>query len=406
MTVINATMNLLLLLSGIFLLTLLLGTLLERVHIPWIFASLLLGTGLALWNPFASLTGDPSFSFLAQLGMSFLLFVIGFEIDGREMMHKAGFIVRTTFFIVLFEALCGSLLLHTVFNLTWELSLLVSMAFATVGEALLIPILDEFKLSNTTLGQTIIGIGTFDDIIEVLLLVMVSFMLGTSTASGPWSIFTVVGVLAALFLLTTTFVWLRKDGSTFRAMKTEPLFLFCLFVLFLFIGIGSIEDVTALGAILAGISLRTFLPVNQRNIIEKQVRSLCYGFFAPIFFVSVGISLNIQYLLAAPLLVILVLAVSTAAKLGASWLVARKKMEGYDTLLLGVGLSARFSTSIIIIKILWDHQIVTTELFSVITASSMLLSFIVPLAFSILVRRRGRFVLHTKKHELHQSSIG
>ena len=57
------------------------------------------------------------------------------------------------------------------------LAILVALSFATVGEAVLIPILDEFRLTKTKLGQTIPGVGILDDVIEVLLLVFITVFL-------------------------------------------------------------------------------------------------------------------------------------------------------------------------------------------------------------------------------------
>jgi Ca2+-transporting ATPase len=164
-------MSIFLLLGGIFLFTFLVGILLEKFRIPWIFAALILGLILAFQNPFEVLTSSETFKFLAWLGMYFLLFLIGFELDLKKIKTLGKFIIKSTFFIIFFEAFFGSLLVHSVFGYSWFISILVALSFATVGEAVLIPILDEFKLTKTKLGQSILGIGTLDDIIEVFLII-------------------------------------------------------------------------------------------------------------------------------------------------------------------------------------------------------------------------------------------
>ncbi|MEJ2279169.1 MAG: cation:proton antiporter [Candidatus Lokiarchaeota archaeon] len=78
-------LNIFLFLGAIFLLTYLIGMLIEKIHIPWIFAALILGFVLAIYNPFSSITSSSTFDFLSQLGMYFLLFIIGFEIDLKQM---------------------------------------------------------------------------------------------------------------------------------------------------------------------------------------------------------------------------------------------------------------------------------------------------------------------------------
>ena len=77
--------NIFLFIAFSFIFTFIVGHLLEKIKIPWIFAALLLGTMLAVYNPFDSITSTETFSFLAQIGMYLLLFIIGFEIDLRQM---------------------------------------------------------------------------------------------------------------------------------------------------------------------------------------------------------------------------------------------------------------------------------------------------------------------------------
>jgi Kef-type K+ transport system membrane component KefB len=80
-------MNLALLLAGIFLFTFLFGILLEKIRVPWIFAALILGLGMAFYDPFQALISSEPFKFLAQLGMYFLLFLVGFELDLEKIKN-------------------------------------------------------------------------------------------------------------------------------------------------------------------------------------------------------------------------------------------------------------------------------------------------------------------------------
>ncbi len=378
--------NVFLFLSLAFLFTFLAGILIERLRVPWIFAALILGSLLAVHNVFAPLTSSPAFVFLAQLGMYFLLFIIGFEINLKDLKKKSRFILKGTFFTIFFESVFGSLLVHFLFGYDWFISFLVAVSFATVGEAILIPILDEFKIINTSLGQTIIGIGTLDDLIEIVTLILVSVLAG-SNAYSHLNIGLVLMSLLVLFILTIGFTKLRHEGRKFIFSNIETLFLFTVFVFFLFLGIGEYAESAPLAALLAGISIRTFIPEKRLRLIESEVKTVCYGLFAPVFFLWVGLSMNIDYLLAYPLYVILVIAVSAGAKLLGSWLVGAKELGAKESILLGIGLSVRFSTSIVVIKILFDAGLINSDLYSVIVASTIGLTFIIPILFSNLLVR-------------------
>jgi Ca2+-transporting ATPase len=371
-----------------FLFTFLAGNLVEKVKVPWVFAALLLGVMLAVWNPFSDITSSDVFLFLANLGMYFLLFVIGFEIDFGEMRSQGKFILGSTFAIILLEAALGTAFVHFVFGYDWFISFIVALSFATVGEAILIPILDQFGIVNTPLGQLLIGIGTLDDIFEVSTLILLVVVVGSQTHTHL-DIGLVILSLLSVFVLAYGLTRLRGEGRRFLFMDIETIFLFTLFVLFLFLGLGEYADSAPLAALMAGLALGNFLPKSRLRLIEREVKSLCYGFFAPIFFLWVGLSLDINYLLSAPLMVISVFLLSSGAKMLGSLLVSRGRMDVREGVMLGVGLSVRFSTSIIIIKILFENGIIGTDLYSVIIASSIVFTLLIPLVFSNLISRWG-----------------
>jgi len=371
----------------IFLLILLIGRFLEKIRIPWIFSALLIGILVSIYSPLQAVTSSPTFEFLAQLGMYFLLFVIGFEIDLKKLKKSKNFILKSTFFIIFLEAILGTLLIKFAFDYSWLVSSLVALSFATVGEAILIPILDEFKIINTKLGQSIIGIGTLDDMIEIILLILV----GILVSSGVHSISSIVITLIALFTLfalTILLVNIKKRGKTkFKFLSIETLFLFIISVFFLFLGIGEIAQATPVAAILAGIGLNTFIPDNRIKKIKSEIKALCYGFFAPIFFISVGTTIDTSYLLATPFLLLLIVLISSGSKLLGSWIIGKKELGNKQSILLGIGLSVKFSTSIIIIKILFENNLIGSDLYSIIITSSIVFTFLVPLLFSTLITK-------------------
>jgi len=373
-------------LASAFLITFIIGRFLEKIKVPWIFAALLLGSLLAVYNPFSMITTSETFIFLAQLGMYLLLFIIGFEINLKSIKEKKGFILKSAFFIIFFEAIFGSLLIHFVFGYSWFISFLVALSFATVGEAILIPILEQFKMVNTRLGQAIIGIGTLDDLIEVFTLIIVIILIG-SGIHGHVNVSLVVLALLLLFILTIGFSKFKKVGVKAGLLKGETLFLLAIFVLFLFLGIGAYAEATALAALLAGIALKNFIPEKKLQIVEREIKIVCYGFFAPIFFLWVGTTLNIDYLVSYPLLILLIVAVSSTAKLLGGYVVGKKSLGTKKSLLLGVGLSVRFSTSIIIIKILFENDLIGDDLYSIVIASSIVFTVIIPVLFSSLLNR-------------------
>ncbi len=379
-------LNLSLFLALVYFITFSIGRLLKNLKVPPIFAAMIIGFFLAIYNPFSSATSSETFIFMAELGMYFMLFIVGFELDLEKLRSQGRFILRATFFIILLEAVFGSLLVRFVFGYDWHIAFLIALSFATVGEAILVPILDEARAINTKLGQAIIGIGTLDDIIEIFALIMVIFLVGTGT-NLLGSISLVIVSLTSLLLLTYGLIRIKEQDKLLKHINTETLFLIVLFVFFFFIWIGEQSHAAAIAAILAGIGIKAFMPKDKIQQIEKAVKTIGYGFFAPVFFVWVGLSMDINYLKAYPLLILLVVAVSKGSKLLGSYIIAKKELGVKKSILLGIGLSVRFSTSIIIIKILFENGLIRSDIYSILIASSIAFKFIVPPLFANLLVR-------------------
>lgn len=380
-------MNLFFVFALIFLITFVSGRYLERIRIPWIFAALLLGIVATLAGWQVPLADQGTFTFFAQLGMYMLLFLVGFEMNTTLLKKRKTYILSATLAIIAAEGILGSVLIHFLFSYSWLISILVALSFATVGEAVLVPILDEYGIINSKLGQSIIAIGTMDDIGEVALLILASIVVGTMAAGHTLVVFSSLILLCAL---AAGLIAVRPERELFRFTKIETLFIFILFLFFLFVGIGRLADAAPLGAILAGVVVRVFLHDNRLKAVESEIRTMTYGLFAPLFFFWVGASLDLGYLASAPFLIVAIVVVSSIAKLLASYLVGRKELGGRGSVLLGVGLLVRFSTGIIIMKFLLDHGIIDTQLYSVIVASTIIFTITVPILFSLLFSRWGK----------------
>ncbi|MBR9683836.1 cation:proton antiporter [Candidatus Woesearchaeota archaeon] len=380
-------MNLILFLAGVFLATFLVGRLLERIRIPWIFSALLIGLGLAAYNPFKDITSSDSFVFLAQLGMYFLLFIIGFEINLVDIVKKNRFIIKTTFAIVFAEGILGTFFVHYVFDVSWAISILVALSFATVGEAVLLPILDEFKLTRTRLGQAILGIGVLDDVIEIATVIVLSIFLGTMVGYTPIKISITLGILIGLFVFAYLLTRLKHKFAKIHFTSVPSFFLFIVFFIFAFIGIGLIAEAAALGALLAGMALQNFMSKKKWKIIDSEIRTMAYGFFAPLFFLWVGLDVDISYLIKFPFLILAVMALTKSTKIIASYIMARKELGTHKSIILGVSLSVKFSTSIVIIKLLFENELIPLTLYSVLVGATIMFKFVVPFLLSFLITR-------------------
>lgn len=364
------------------------GKLLQKIRIPWIFTGLLLGAFLSMQGTwFTQVFASNEFSLLAELGVLFLLFIIGFSIDLKSIVKQGKFIAGSAALIILGESLVGSILMYTLFDLSLGLSILVATSFATVGEVVLLPILDEFKLTKKKLGQTILGIGVLDDVIEVIVLLILSMILASRLDSSSAVIFE--HILLAIFLVTSPFL-LRYTGfikQSWRYAKTEHLFVGAMMMLFLFIMMGSIIDAPELAAIAAGIAINHYLPDSQRKMFESEIRTMAYGFFAPLFFVSVGYETDFSGLGALLPTIIFVTLATSITKVILTYTATHKRLGSHGSIVAGVALSIRLSTSIIVIKLLFDNGLIPANVYTTLIGSTIVFKFINPPLIAHLIQR-------------------
>lgn len=190
-------------------------------------SSLLFGMVLASLNLFESTIESEAFHLLATLGMMFLLFMIGFNLEIKRMKRFGRAIFKGAFLIIGFEACAVGALLFFGFPAEVDnsplIALVTALSFATVGEAILLPILAKFKIIKTTFGQLILGIGTLDDISEALALLLIPFLPvflpKSNLQSFPDPILVLVD-LAGISLLT---IVLMKFGAKMREVLSRNL---------------------------------------------------------------------------------------------------------------------------------------------------------------------------------------
>jgi len=84
-------------------------------------------------------------AFLADLGVLFLLFYIGLQIDLKEMLNQSGDIIRLTVLNTLVPFLMGMAVMLAL-GYGWLMALVIGLTRMPTAEAVIVPILDEFKL--------------------------------------------------------------------------------------------------------------------------------------------------------------------------------------------------------------------------------------------------------------------
>ena len=385
----------LLLLALLFGLTYILAGFLERLKIPGILAALFVAMG-AHYTPIGDLLSQGTFyeifTVLAELGVLFLLFFIGLQIDMGEMRSQSKNIILATVLNTVIPFAMGVGVMRYL-GYDWIISFVVGLTRMPTAEAVIVPILDEFDLIKTKVGNYIVGAGVLDDVIEVFLIAFVSLWIsdesGLVSSDSKEVLDLIIHVVIFIVAAWTVRKWILLPLSHWMKVKVANLILLTIIILFVFGGFAEYTDLgLVVGAIVAGMLMRPVFNASGDAGIQatKAVRAISYGFFGIIFFLWIGMSVDLSGMFKAPELAILLFLAAFIGKIiGIFLLVPAGKLNSKEAWTIGIGLNARLTTEIIVAKLLLDSHLIDTQLFTALVAASSVSTIVVPLLFSLMV---------------------
>jgi glutathione-regulated potassium-efflux system protein KefB len=268
---------------------------------------------------------------VAELGVVMFLFIIGLEMRPARLwsLRNDIFGVGAAQVIV-----CATLLTAAVaaFGLPWYVALIIGSGFALSSTAIVMQILEERNENNETDGQRVISILLFEDLAIVPLLAMVAVLAGIygTTIEDPQPIWMTVGLalaaVAAVYVigkwaLNPVFRILARYGG--REVMTAGALLVVLGSAWA-MDIGGLS--MAMGAFLAGVLLSESSFRNQLEADVEPFRGILLG----LFFLSVGMSLDLGVVIQDWRIVLAAVFASMAAKMIGVYAVARIMKAPHD----------------------------------------------------------------------------
>lgn len=276
-----------------------------RVHAPPVIgellAGILLGPSLLGWV-------DPSeaIKLMAEIGIILLLFGVGLETDVRRLIRSGAqsLVVALVGFVV--PLLAGFALAYWVFGLEMLVSLFIGGTLTATSIGITVRVLADLGRQHSHEGQVVLGAAVIDDILGVVLLALLyEFSTGGGISLGNASkvmvFIAVFFVMAPVAAKLTAYLIKRADHAS-GIPGLIPASIVSLVLLFAWAA-NSLGAPELLGGFAAGLALsrRFFLPFGAAlhadesfaDRIEGQMKPILY-LFTPIFFVFVGLSLNLR----------------------------------------------------------------------------------------------------------------
>jgi Kef-type K+ transport system membrane component KefB len=376
-------------LSAILVAAKLLGELAERLGQPAVLGELV--AGVLLGGSVLGVVpghGDPAelIHVLAELGVLLLLFEIGLETDLREMFRvgPASLAVAVAGVAVPF-ALGYAYWIWAGHQGTAAVFVGATLTATSVG--ITARVLSDLGRMGTLEARVIIGAAVIDDVLGLVILSVVSgvaagaavTLLGVARTLAVAVGFLVAAVVLGRFLVPRLFDLIVR----MRARYVLPV----LAVAFA-LGLAALAELAGsaliLGAFAAGIILSG---TNQFDTIEREVRPVA-SVFTPIFFVSVGASVNLRLLdpsspaARGTLLVAGALTlIAIVGKLVAGWAAPWARMR---RLVVGVGMVPRGEVGLIFADIGRRSGVLSDEVFGAVLLMIMVTTFVAPPGLKLL----------------------
>ena len=367
----------------------------KYLQMPWMFTVVVLGMILSSFGLFKEVMEGQTFHFLAKMGMLFFLFTIGIDLELGEIRKLGKHIVVGNITLTLVEGFAIALFLYflypTFVHGSFFVALLCGIAFGTVGEVVLLAILKEFGLEKTRFGQLALGIGVFDDVFEILAMAIIvalpAFMTGGSQNSAWQKSLVIVLSLAGLVLATFILSWVGKAMRRYVSKISSesfviPFSIFLLFFAFIYFGSLGFENLGIVAAIFSGIAVNQALPEKLIQQYKKPIFFVGNMFLGPFFFLSLGGSMSLKALASYPVLIVSIMAISIASRVLVSYLLFHGLLGKRQSVVMGIGLTAKFSTSVISENLLFTLGLVAQPLYTAIMVAYILLKPIIVGVFS------------------------
>jgi Kef-type K+ transport system membrane component KefB len=306
--------------------------------------------------------------FLAGAAAIVLTFLVGAELDPgvfRRKWKEATAIGLVSFFAPFLG--CAS---AARWLLGWDpmASWLGGVAMSTTSVAVVYAVMLEFGFNKTEYGKTVLAACFITDLGTVIALGLIF---------APFTLNTLlfVGGMAAtcLALPWVTPLLFRRFGG--RASEIEAKYL--LLALF---GLGALaawaDSEAVLPAYVLGMALAG--TVGRDHALVRRLRTLCFGFLTPFYFIRAGSFISLPALVAAPVAFLVMLVVKVATKIAGVYPVTQafrmpRKEAMYTTLMMSTGLTFGTISSLFGLS----HGIVDRDQYSILVAG-VIASAVVP----------------------------
>ena len=363
----------------VFALSTLVNLIFTRFKIPTVIGYLL--TGIIAGPHLLSLVGKGhEIDTLAEIGVVLLLFTIGMEFSLKHLLRIRKIVFFGGFIQVTITAAVFFVVSH-FYRMNWQTGLFIGFLAALSSSALVLKILQERSELTSNYGRTVLGILIYQDLLLVPLLLLTNMLSDNSMNIQRELLLLVVKAIFIIGLVYFGNKWLLPRLLHLIALtRNQELFMMSIFLICFAVALltSKLGMSLAFGAFLAGLL-----------ISESEYSHNAFGNFEPIkdvfasfFFVSIGMLLDLSFVINnLPLVILSVLMVILIKTIiaGGTGFILGHTFQG--TVMIGLALSQVGEFSFILARIGYDSSLLPEYYYHLFLAVAVITMASTPFIF-------------------------
>lgn len=319
-------------------------------------------------------------STMAELGVIFLMLLAGLELNLEELL-KSGKVSALSGTLGVVVPMILGFATALLFGASQTEALFMALALSATSVSISAQTLMELNVLRSRVGLGLLGAAVFDDVLVILLL-SIAFVIVGGASGGLASIgLTILGMIV-YFIVAIAAGWYllpRLAAIVNRLPISQGLIAFVLISCLLYAW--AAEELGGMAAITGAFLVGLFLARTPfREQIERGIATISYGFFVPIFFVNIGLEVNMRALsgdaLWYALAITFVAVISKIIGCGSGALLGGFSKR--EALQLGVGMVSRGEVGLIVAALALSQGFFTDAGFSIAVFMVIVATLVTP----------------------------
>ncbi len=382
-----------------------LGEVMERFKQPAMIGEILAGVvlGPTVLNV---MVRNEELTAISELGVFLLVIIAGLEIDVREIAKTSRGRNLITSLLAFLIPIGSGFAVATAFDLALVPAIFVGLCVAITALPVSVRILMDLGQLNSEIGQRIIAVAIFDDVLALTILGVLLDVNNSANSSIDVLGLAIGLTLGKILLLLAGLIFAYRlinkftDRDNFIELQLDKLLLFMrgkeslLAIMFAFILIfASLTEAVGLhfiiGAFFASMLLsKELVGVAHFQEFEKTTHGMAMGFLAPIFFAGIGLEFQFSSITEWGLL-FAIIGVSFLSKIVGGYIGGRfAGLRHRKALTLGIGLNARGIMELVIANIAYREGLIGVQIFSILVIMGVFTTINTPM----LLKRSFRWL--------------